>query len=83
MCNFDTWYAHLFRTQQGFSFPYPHSGRSQQRAREISQDIFLKDKWDKAKLPLSWLLKKFWFALKDVQDPEAKWTEEDIKNLPQ
>lgn len=83
MCNHDTWYSHLFRTQQGFSFPYPHSGRSQQRAREISQEIFLKDKWDKAKLPLSWLLKKFWFALKDVQDPEARWTEDDINALKQ
>jgi glycosyltransferase involved in cell wall biosynthesis len=78
LCNFDTWYAHLFRTQQGFSFPYPHSGRSQQRAREISQEIFLNDKWPKARYPLKWLLNKFWFALKEVQDPEAKWTEADL-----
>lgn len=81
LCNFNTWYAHLFRTQQGFSFPYPHSGSSQQRARQISQDIFLNNKWSKQKHPLSWLLKKFWFALKDVSDQEAKWTEEDIKQM--
>jgi hypothetical protein len=78
LTNFDTWYAHLFRTQSGFSFPYPHSGRSQQRAREISQEIFLNDKWPMAKYPLKWLLNKFWFALKDVQDPEARWTEADV-----
>ena len=44
LVNFDTWYAHLFRTQSGFSFPYPMSGNSQQKARKISQDIFLHDK---------------------------------------
>ncbi len=79
MCNFDTWYAHLFRTQQGFSFPYPHSGKSQQRAREISQDIFLNNKWPQQKYKLGWLLKKFWFALKEVQDQEAKWEEGDLE----
>lgn len=79
LCNFDTWYAHLFRTQSGFSFPYPHSGRSQENARKISQDIFLHDKWPKAKYPLTWLLNKFWFALKDVTDEEAKWTEQDLQ----
>lgn len=78
MCNFDTWYAHLFRTQQGFSFPYPFSGRSQQKARQISQDIFLNNKWPKQKHSLSWLLNKFWFALKDVQDQEARWEESDL-----
>ncbi len=78
MCNFDTWYAHLFRTQSGFSFPYPHSGKSQQRAREISQDVFLNNKWPQQKYKLGWLLKKFWFALKNVQDPEARWEESDL-----
>lgn len=78
MCNFDTWYAHLFRTQQGFSHPYPGVGKSQQNARKISQDIFLNNKWDKQKYSLSWLLKKFWFALKDVRDKEARWEEADL-----
>lgn len=78
LCNFDTWYAHLFRTQKGFSFPYPHSGRSQQDARKISQDIFLNNKWPQQIHPLSWLLKKFWFALKEVHDPEARWEESDL-----
>ena len=81
LCNFNTWYAHLFRTQSGFSFPYPMSGNDQQRARKISQDIFLNDKWDKAVKPLPWLLEKFWFALKDVKDPEARWEEKDIQEL--
>ncbi len=81
LCNHSTWYAHLFRTKKGFSFPYPMNGADQHKARQISQEIFLNDKWPKAKYPLSWLLDKFWSALKDVQDQEAKWTEEDIKKL--
>lgn len=78
LCNFDTWYAHLFRTQSGFSFPYPNTGRSQQNARQVSQDIFLNNKWPLQKYKLGWLLKKFWFALKEVQDPEARWEESDL-----
>lgn len=74
MCHMDTWYAHLFRTQHGFSFPYPMSGRSQERARKISQDMFLNNKWDKAVRPLSWLLERFWTPLMEVRDPEQRWT---------
>lgn len=80
LCNFDTWYAHLFRTQAGFSFPYPMNGHNQEQARKISQDLFLNDNWDQAVHPLSWLLEKFWFALKGVQDPEARWEESDLTN---
>lgn len=80
LCNFDTWYAHLFRTQAGFGFPYPQSGSDQDRARKISRDLFLNDKWDLAVHPLSWLLEKFWFALKDVNDSEARWEESDLKD---
>jgi hypothetical protein len=81
LCNMDTWYGHLFRTQKGFSFPYPHSGSSQQRAREISQDVFLNDKWDKAIRPLSWLLEKFWEPLQEVRDMEARWEQADLDRL--
>jgi len=59
ICNKKTWYAHMFRTQPGFNWPYPAPGKSQQKARQISRDIFLNDKWDKAIHPLSWLIDKF------------------------
>ena len=59
ICNKKTWYAHLFRTRKGFNWPYPMSGRSQEKARKICQDIFLNDRWDKAIYPLSWLIEKF------------------------
>ena len=59
MCNKKTWYAHMFRTQQGFRWPYPAPGRSQRNARKISRDIFFNNKWEKQIYPLSWLIEKF------------------------
>lgn len=59
ICNRLTWYAHLFRTQPGFSWPYPAPGKSQQKARQICQDIFLNDRWPKATHKLQWLIDKF------------------------
>jgi len=56
--NKKTWFSHLFRTQPGFGFPYPNPGV--ERARQISRELWLNNKWPKAKYPLSWLIKKFW-----------------------
>ncbi|TSC86279.1 MAG: Uncharacterized protein G01um101416_702 [Microgenomates group bacterium Gr01-1014_16] len=81
LCNRDTWYAHLFRTQDGFGHPYPGAGESQQHAIQVSKEIFMNDKWAKAIHPLSWLLDKFWFALKEVGDQDARWAEEDLAKL--
>lgn len=67
------WYAHLFRTQPGFSFPYPQSGKSQQKARDICNDIFKNNKWAKQTLPTSWLVEKFW--------PVRGWSDEDLQKL--
>ena len=58
MVNKKTWYAHMFRTQGGdFGFPYPNPGV--EKAREYSRKLWLENKWDKAKYPLSWLIEKF------------------------
>jgi hypothetical protein len=61
-----TWFAHMFRTgnfkgsgYKGSAFPYPLSGRQQERARRYSRDLWLNDRWPKAKYPLSWLIEKF------------------------
>lgn len=60
VCNKNTWYSHLFRTQGGdFSFPYPNPGSLQDKARKYSRELFLNGKWDKAIHPLSWLIEKF------------------------
>lgn len=81
LCNMDTWYAHLFRTQHGFSFPYPNPASSQDKARQASRDLFLNNKWDKQIRPLSWIVERFWDALKDVQDIEDKWDDASLANL--
>lgn len=57
MVNHETWFAHLFRTQQGFGFPYPNPGKAAASAR--AKELFLNNKWPKAKYPLSWLVDKF------------------------
>lgn len=75
-----TWFAHLFRTgnfkgsgYNGGSFPYPLSGKAVARAKEYSRDLWLNDKWSKAKHPLSWLVEKFW--------PVKGWEQEDLDRL--
>lgn len=74
MVNHKTWYAHMFRTQGGdFSFPYPISGRDQEKAKRMARDLFFNDKWPLQKRPLSWLVERFW--------PVKGWTDEDLAKL--
>jgi glycosyltransferase involved in cell wall biosynthesis len=74
MVNKKTWYAHMFRTQGGdFGFPYPISGRDQEKAKNCARDLFFNNKWPLQKYPLSWLVEKFW--------PVKGWTKEDLKKL--
>lgn len=73
VCNKKTWYAHMFRTQKGFNWPYPAPGKSQRRAREISRDVFFNNKWPKAKHNLQWLIDKF--------APVPDWHDEQIPKV--
>lgn len=57
--NKNTWFAHLPRTQKGFSWPYDNPASAQEKARQYSRDMWLNDKWPKAKHKLSWLIDKF------------------------
>lgn len=67
--NRKTWFAHLFRTQKGFRFPYPNSGVSQ--ARGHSRWLWIDGNWPQAIYPLSWLLEKYW--------PVPGWSEEELE----
>jgi hypothetical protein len=50
----------MFRTNnKGFSFPYQISGNQIERAKQYSRDLWLNNKWPKAKHPLSWLVDRF------------------------
>lgn len=55
--NKNTWFAHLFRTQPGFGFPYPNPGA--ERAREHSRHLWLGNNWSGAVRPFKWILEKF------------------------
>lgn len=68
--NKKTWFAHMFRTQAGFGFPYPNPGTG---AREYSRDLWFNNKWHKQKHKLVWLLEKFW--------PIDGWDESDLEKL--
>jgi glycosyl transferase family 2 len=54
-----TWFAHLFRTQPGFGFPYPITNAEQESAREYSRTLWTGNAWNGAVRPLSWLIDKF------------------------
>jgi hypothetical protein len=54
-----TWFAHLFRTQWKFQWPYPITQGQIDYARSYSRDLWLNDKWPGAKKPLQWLVQKF------------------------
>jgi glycosyltransferase involved in cell wall biosynthesis len=67
LCNHNTWYAHLFRTQGGdFSFPYQMSSKQQESAKARAKDLFFNSK-------LVPLIEKFW--------PVNGWTQEDLNKL--
>lgn len=70
VCSRKTWFAHMFRTQKGFKFPYPLSGSQVQRAREHSEWLWRGNNFERQIYPLSWLLEKFW--------PIPGWTEENL-----
>ncbi len=54
-----TWFAHMFRTQKGFKFPYPLSSKQVNHARRYSNDIWKNNKWPKQTCKLQWLIDKF------------------------
>lgn len=71
--NKNTWYAHMFRTQKDFGFPYPQSNTQVQNAKKKAKELFFNGKFDGQVRPLSWLVEKFY--------PIPGWSDEDIKQL--
>lgn len=72
LVNHNTWYAHLFRTNQNLKFPWPVSGRAQEKTKKKVKNLFYSGKWDKQIHPVSWLVRRF--------KPPC-WSEEDIRKL--
>lgn len=75
MVNHRTWYAHMFRTRDGFAFPWPVSGRDQQMVKKRVRDLLWNGGFSKQIHPVSWLVEKFW--------PVPGWTQEQLDELKQ
>lgn len=69
--NKNTWFAHWFRGGGGPGFPYPISGRDQERARQYSRDIWLNNKWPLQVRQFQWMIDKF--------NPPGWETRDDMK----
>lgn len=60
VANLNTWYAHMFRTRGGdFGFPYPNPQNKVNQNRELSRELFQRNKWPLAIHTFQWLLDKF------------------------
>lgn len=87
VCAMDTWYAHMFRTQDGFAFPWGNPASQQAKARTVSYEMFTKNQWPLQTRPLSWLVERFWDELQQEPTEEEdrnsgpKWTKDDLARV--
>lgn len=75
--NMNTWFAHFFRVG-GLKFPYPITGREQEKAREYARDLWFHNKWPGQVRPLSWLVEKF-TPIQGWHGPEGEKTLAEIR----
>jgi hypothetical protein len=60
LCNHETWYAHLFRTQGGdFGFPYHHTDNAITKTKNYIKDKYWEKKHPKQIHEVQWLVDKF------------------------
>jgi hypothetical protein len=74
----------MFRTGQGFGFPYTISGKQVRGARNYSKKLWLENSWPKAKHDMKWLIDKFapvpdW---EDYQIPTLQVKSDKFKGTP-
>lgn len=83
VCVMNTWYAHMFRTQDGFAFPWGNPASQQNKARKISFDLFTKNEWPLQTRPLSWVIERFWDELQQEpnKDDDPQWTKSELDKL--
>lgn len=83
LCNHNTWYAHMFRTQGGdFGFPYNNKGNDMLKTKKRVWELFFNNKWDKQIYPVSWLVEKFWpISWTDGNGKLIGWSQEDLDKL--
>jgi rubrerythrin len=83
LTNHNTWYAHMFRTHDGFAQPWGASGKDIQKTKNGVWDAVCKNGFPGQKYPVSWLIDKF-YPVGWVDKKTNKfvgWTDEEIKTL--
>lgn len=71
VCLRTTWYAHMFRTQEGFKFPYHNPESEIEKNRKLSRELFQNNKWPKAIRTFESLLEQF-APIPDWHDTQTK-----------
>lgn len=83
--NLNTWYAHMFRTNNFGGFPYSNPQSKVDENRELSRELFQRDKWPQATKKFQWLLDKFnppdWTSVKGIIYYSDNETDETISKL--
>jgi len=82
--NKNTWFAHWFRgggVPEGHKkgFPYPMKQAQVEKARKHSQELWLENKWHKAKRPFQFMVDKFAPPGWDIKNLENKTMNNEIK----
>lgn len=73
VANLNTWYAHMFRTNNFGGFPYSNPESLIEKNRELSRELFQRNKWPLAIHTFEWLLDKF--------KPVPGWHDEPTKGI--
>lgn len=81
LINHNTWYAHMFRTQTGWKFPWESSERQIQKTKKEVWESFFGGKWDKQTKPVSWLIEKFMPIQMAKDGRDTSWTPEKLSSL--
>jgi len=77
-----TWFAHLFRTQPGFKFPYHITDKAINEARDYSQKFWRANAWSLAQRPLEWLTDYFRPVPGWHDSPELTATDATVGSYP-
>lgn len=73
LANLNTWFAHMFRTNNFGGFPYSNSQSLIDQNRELSRELFQRNKWPLAIHSFEWLLDRF--------RPVKYWHDEPKKGI--
>ena len=85
LVNHNTWYAHMFRTQNvgDFTFPYRITAAEVQETKKRTWKLFSNGRWGLQTRQVSWLIERFWPIICKNRAGELGmgWTQEALDKL--